>query len=261
MFKKGFTLAEVLITITILGVVAVLTIPALKTDIDKTSWAQGLKVNYYNIQQGFHRMLADQGVDSLGDTELADIVPMTLLYKPNSSSGSSSGGGDGEEEENENEATNEAILKEMSKYFSIQKMDIGVPEDHPIRKYSGAKYTSEISDSLKFYLENGSIMYIRFGRYSAGSNAQKYGTFGPTRMYIDVNGEKGPNTLGKDIFYIYRITDDGNLVLYGLGIDSNVRWDTASGVYACTDEAIKTNKSNGLTCGARVFEQGFKITY
>ena len=52
--KRGFTLAEVLITITILGVIAAVTLPGLRADIDRNTWASGLQTNISLLNTAFY---------------------------------------------------------------------------------------------------------------------------------------------------------------------------------------------------------------
>lgn len=57
--KKGFTLAETLMTLMILGVVASMTIPSLKRSSDRKELEAGFKKGYSAIAQGIMRMEAD----------------------------------------------------------------------------------------------------------------------------------------------------------------------------------------------------------
>ena len=50
--KKAFTLAEVLITITILGVIAAITLPVILSDINKNTWANSYKTNINVLNAG-----------------------------------------------------------------------------------------------------------------------------------------------------------------------------------------------------------------
>ena len=58
--RKGFTIAEVLITLTIIGVVATLTLPALKNNADKIAMEKQTLKTYSTLQD----MLARYGVDN-----------------------------------------------------------------------------------------------------------------------------------------------------------------------------------------------------
>ncbi len=62
---KGFTLAEVLITLTIIGVVARVTLPALMTNVSSQSTATSLSKAINTLSVGNERILSDTGSNSL----------------------------------------------------------------------------------------------------------------------------------------------------------------------------------------------------
>ena len=68
--KSAFTLAEVLITLGVIGVVASITLPTLIKEYNKHAWVNSLKQNYSLLNQGFRKMMADDGVEFIADTEV-----------------------------------------------------------------------------------------------------------------------------------------------------------------------------------------------
>ena len=70
--KRGFTLAEVLITLGIIGVVAAMTMPSLIANYQKKVLVTQLKKEINYIQNNIHKILADEEVDSLKDTDYLD---------------------------------------------------------------------------------------------------------------------------------------------------------------------------------------------
>ena len=64
--KKAFTLAEVLITLTIIGVVSAITIPNLKNKVDTYTYRSGLK-KAYSILKNAHRLSIADGVNFYDD--------------------------------------------------------------------------------------------------------------------------------------------------------------------------------------------------
>src|SRR5574344_429919 len=68
--RNAFTLAEVLIVLSIIGIVAEMTIPTLKAKIDKQVYVTQLKKFYTTQMDGWSRLLADEGVDQLEDTSV-----------------------------------------------------------------------------------------------------------------------------------------------------------------------------------------------
>ena len=55
MYKKGFTLAEVLITLGIIGVVAAMTLPTLIKNYQKQVWAISAKKSYAVVSNMFQK--------------------------------------------------------------------------------------------------------------------------------------------------------------------------------------------------------------
>ena len=66
----AFTLAEVLITLGIIGVVAALTLPNLVANYKKQVLATQLKAEVNIIENSFRKILANEGVDNLSNTPL-----------------------------------------------------------------------------------------------------------------------------------------------------------------------------------------------
>ena len=63
-------MAEVLITLGIIGVVAAITLPTLIQNYQKQVWVNQLKKVINSIENNNRKLLADEGVDSLDDTQL-----------------------------------------------------------------------------------------------------------------------------------------------------------------------------------------------
>ena len=73
--KAAFTLAEVLITLGIIGVVAALTMPSLIANYQKTQFETGVKKMASVVGQAVTKLMADEGVNTVNDT--------SLLYEQN----------------------------------------------------------------------------------------------------------------------------------------------------------------------------------
>ena len=240
----AFTLAEVLITLGIIGVVAAMTIPTLIKNYQKTVWVNQLKKSVSTIENGFKLMLADEGVDALRDTKLGHLYPYTIspdddLYEHN------------------------AILK---KYFKIgydlegsaSKVKPFVFDDNgkEYQKNLDSKGYGRCGDDtlLKINLVDGSTIGLEFSE--GFSNKNFHGEVG-----IDVNGDKkGPNQCGRDIF-VFMLLQNGNLVpmfgKYYANGDDEQYYKTSS------ESWVTCNPSNGvgMGCAARIIENGWKMDY
>jgi prepilin-type N-terminal cleavage/methylation domain-containing protein len=202
----GFTLAEVLITLGIIGVVSAMTIPALMNKCQKVVLANQAKKEYAMWTQVFKNILADNNTTSLSETELwgkMEVRGVSSNY--------------------DNPTTNNtAFWAELGKYVKISPSAKTDTEEY---------YTDDNRDLSEFwrknypiYLTNGTKLtayyfYKTPGRKTdavcskikelGGSMCSEIGY-----IAIDVNGNKGPNVVGRDIFTFY-LSDEG--VLYPFG--------------------------------------------
>ena len=173
-YKFGFTLAEVLITLGIIGVVAAMTIPNLIQNIkDKETYTK-LKATQ-SILTNAIRLAEDEYGDMSGWNVKIDY--------------------------SEDDA--KEIAKVLKQYLKIS-LDCGTNDVNgyctPAKRYiklNGADHGQYHNNKLyyKIALLNGSSVWWSSASQSSYKNYEKVATF-----FIDVNGPKLPNQMGRDLF-------------------------------------------------------------
>lgn len=270
--KKAFTLVEVLITLGIIGVVAALTIPALITKYQKLVWINGLKSAYSLFDNGFKRILASEGVEYLSDTSVfQSIGGEEWTYAANNKKAKRCY----HNLHNADSDNCNAFFINLGKYFKFVKI-----EDVPCqflddksnwiwylnspgnKDYNYAKYFC----GPKFVLSNGMIIFHARYRSNPLTN-MPHGIM--IDWNIDINGNKGPNTYGRDVYHL-NIFDDGSVVPTGskyYSLDSagdaiTRYWSTTeSATYNCISPNESSTESWGFGCAARIIENGWKMDY
>jgi prepilin-type N-terminal cleavage/methylation domain-containing protein len=210
MKKSGFTLAEVLITLAIIGVVAALTIPTVVKNYQKTQTVVKLKKAYSAIFQAYNNSQAENGAYETWDKGI-DI------------------------------GTEEYFNKYWKPYFKIEKtcstgVSCGYKNNSPWVKLDGIDTGYSINTSvigLSFITTDGVLYRIRVSNSSGASEA--------SNIIVDLNNSKGPNMLGKDTFFFER-TKNG-ILPYGYSesvsnINSSCSEETKSGFY-CAAKIMK----------------------
>jgi len=226
---KGFSLAEVLITMTLIGVIATLTLPALVTDIQRQ-------------QMGPAFMKA---IGSL-DTANALVTNERDLY--------SFGAGCGND------------YNTCFASFVAPKLVAASTDNVPTyRTFTGG---ADFAVSNAAYLAKGGFIYY-IGAAAQGDDTTEPGSepegddttteetaeTGYIDVFIDVNGTKGPNMLGKDLYHVVVDQAEGHVFAKGSNTDKSsvTKWTTtcpASGV-----------QDNGDSCAGAVFDNGGKVPY
>ncbi len=177
--KKGFTLAEVLITLAIIGVVAALTIPSVVKNYQKTQTISKLKKVYSSLSQAFNQSQAENGMYQTWET---GTYPGAYEY----------------------------FEKYWKPYLKVQKRctsysDCGYESNTPWKNIkNGAVGEVLISTNYRttFIMQDGTLinLYVAGGANSAPEST----------IYVDLNNSKEPNRYGRDLFVFYR-TEKGIL--------------------------------------------------
>ena len=206
--KIAFTLAEVLITLGIIGVVAAMTMPTLIQNHQKQTYVTGFKKGVSVIDNMFKKMQADEGVSSFWDTELSSQGNCYI---------------DGSETCEDWYGNPSVFERIIPKYIKTVKIcrgadcnvkyaysnNVTLDSNGDIQKVDYSNLTKDknigtvmrlapfyyITENaiLGFYTNDGAIYYITPG-----------GSFHGALNAIESNGEKGPNQLGRDLIgYVY----------------------------------------------------------
>jgi len=250
--NKGFTLAEVLITLGIIGVVAAMTIPTLIENNQKTQYVTGLKKAYTNFNQVLVQYSADNGC--VGD------LACTGLFQ----------GG--------NDAASAAAAEKLAPYFNIAKQcGIGVSGCFPAKvsyNFDGSGVRDDSWNTAtvgsKFITQDGIAFLIKsdstncgeiFSRGVTGDMKQYCGT-----IFVDVNGNKGPNNFGRDIFY-FNITNGRGPKLYPVGGQDDMimrPWndqDDNGTIDPPADWQCNGSIIDGWACAGRIMDEGWEMNY
>ncbi len=233
MIKKGFTLAEVLITLGIIGVVAALTAPALMQNVGTAKIGPTLAKVVSTIENANEQILHDEDA-----TDLSKIAE-----------------------------TSEEYCELLSKYISGSSYETE-NFDNSIFNPAVSLYDENINYGLNFPSNSRGFMFsdniyiiMRYGRQyfytKKGSFKEQF-----ANMYVDINGPKTkPNKLGKDIFQ-FIIDRSGQVIPVGstthAWLMNNDEYKYTSGRdSACNETYVGTGES----CAGSIFENNFKVIY
>lgn len=235
---RGFTLAEALLALAILGVVAAMTIPMLANSHQKQVCSASLSTAVSDIENAMSAMIMGEGADILTETE---------FYNSESVDGASAA---------------------LGKYFEIQKSQDSPSDFYGTSSVKGLDASQvELPEGNSYLSKKGALYIFKKSededKNMSDAEALAKGTNLSKKAYdlvIDVNGAKKPNTVGRDIFG-FAVGDDGHLYPYG-GEDyakysETGTWKDNEGAYSCTDG----NSVSGWGCTARLIEHVYKMDY
>ncbi len=266
MKKFGFTLAEVLITLGIIGVVAALTAPSLVLSSRNEANAARLAVNVSNLENAFSNAMIKENVETLSNLSwmtgndqaaLAGHLGQylqTMGHKNENVAVYYGGNFDNKPgEETTSKGTNGPYDINGNAYETGQIFSTA----EPILLKNGAAVfinnTTSGADQKQDYIKD---LIINNG----GSLLKRVAT-----VVIDINGTDQPNRLGRDIFVFY-LSDNGTLYPFG-GLDvalydENGNKDPAQQkLWTAHSGCTSSNMGYGDKCTARVIEEGYKMNY
>ena len=217
--KSGFTLAEVLITLGIIGVVAAMTLPSLVNNYKKQQVITSLQKTYSVLNQAF-RM-------SQAENESYEYWEEAYKMGPG-----------------------EYFDKYWKPYFKISRScnsykECGYPAYTPWLLANGQASTlAVVVPSLRttFFTPDGVLIAI--SAFTGSTDLDDGGAI-DNSIYVDVNGSKRPNQYGKDMFVFVR-TKKG-IMPYGYSKDED------------TIDEDCSSKGTGYRCAAKLAKDGWQM--
>ena len=233
--KKAFTLAEVLITLGIIGVVAAMTIPTLISNYQKKQWVAGLQKGYATMSNVAKRIMTDSDAQNLYHTEFGKAA---------------------------NDNDHDKMASVLKNYLKISKTCSSYNSEDsecfaPIYKtLNGEEIGRKNWQRLKIYSSDGMVFYFRGSHYTYTSGLDKeYES--PLEIEIDVNGDSGPNQHGRDLFTLLLYENGSLLFSGGQWTDQHFDWSNPSG--GC--DPTGNYYYSGDYCGLRVLQEGWRMDY
>lgn len=245
---KAFTLAEVLITLGIIGVVAALTIPTVLSNYQKQQYITGLKKAYSTFNEVLAKIAADKGC--LNDLKCTGIFDTTT--------------------------TQQSLGDELVKYFNVAKncetSDNSCFSTNINWFYDGktgsmpwlpSNYSFITADGIAFLISNFQtncdVEPNEWSNYITNNMTQVCAS-----LYVDVNGpQKGPNFGGRDVFLFYISNGKGALLYPSGGADCATASTDGPWQDISTKDYISCDPTNtdGQGCAGRIVEEGWEMNY
>jgi len=221
--RRAFTLAEVLITLGIIGVVAALTMPSIIEKHQKRVTAAQLKKSYSLLNQALQRSIAENGDVSTWDYE--------NIYASNIG----------------------------EKYFLPYMHVVGKKFKYEARNSSDTYRFDYTNNNYAYPLADGTV--ISFANFFPGNGydwSMNYALY----LIIDVNGKKGPNRAGRDVFSFTLPTERSNAKnrkLNTIQPDYYYVDNVKTAAHSCTPKGVSTYAYTGRGCTLWIMQDGWEI--
>lgn len=227
MKKFGFTLAEVLITLGIVGVVAALTAPALVKNSGQAKIGPSL-MRFVNTWEVACQQL-------MNDEDLSRLNSLGTFTDQNPK-----------------------LLSHLSKYMIMTPLPAADANAYRYYPPDGSGNGSKIQfPNQSYQLKDGSIIWAQFQNLASDDIREMAGI--KTMMgaiMIDINGLKGNNRTGKEVF-MFDVADSGKLIPYG----SNMFKALYNGTFVNQCSLTTKKGYDGLACTGKIADNGWKADY
>ena len=237
--RYAFTLAEVLITLGIIGVVAALTLPSLITKIQNKGYVEGLNKTYSVLQNVTDLIVSEEGPPSNW------ILNARII---------------GSHQPNKTVAQYYVDRMKVAKYCGFLQNEYRdescvITNDNYDLKGDKATYTLGAGFLYDFtypiLLQDGSSVALKFRSNTDGGY---FWGFPDITFIVDVNGKKKPNKVGRDIFFLYLNKDSSKIYPFIKEVFDNTSNNAERYIDDCKPGGT------GYSCAYRVITEG-KMNY
>lgn len=250
---NAFTLAEVLLTLMIIGVIAVLTIPPFINAYNNIIYVSALKKTYSELQNILN--LAEALGDPVYSWEYSTFTTMDYGY-----------------------SISDGVYAHLKNVGKIEKCTLRTCPRNPaynngnIKDLNGNDVWDQFSQSAGFFMPSGARVYVQHNdqkgapcQYNTVPKSQSWKNgWGASCAYvnIDINGLKKPNQIGRDIFS-FILFRNGDLIPVGGYLTLEQIKSTGGGWGNCCHKDCG-NGSKDIrynACAARIMKEGWKMNY
>ncbi len=257
----GFTLAEVLITLAIIGVVAAFTIPAVVKNYQKHVMETRLKKTYSQMLQAFNTAQVQngdpqhweivQGVHGSSDFATKYLFPYLKVVK---NCGTSSTGAD---------CNYKYRYKDETSWIT--------PDSRYTRFFlKDGTFIAMFTSKSSYYSYKNGLVYLTSSAQIPASVLQANfpgyvyagtGVSNNANFLIDINGSKGPNVNGRDVFW-FTFYGAGNSHTTSEGV-TTMNANNGKIVPQCSTNTMEDNKAacneSGGCCADVIMANGWKV--
>ncbi len=214
--KKAFTLAEVLVTLGIIGVVSAMTVPTLMQNYQRQSYVTQLHKVYNEFAQALTQYQTDRNAVNLTEAGLNSQANLNSF---------------------------------ITSYFRVvqtcsNSLTPCFLEQTSYKALNGTALPAHYTVTNAYVLASGASV-----RFLYAKEGEKVGN-----IMVDINGQKGPNILGRDLFTI--------------GVYNNGIMDENGTSAPLTEDARNTLYNNGCSTGAtawgcfgKILNDNWEMTY
>lgn len=213
MKKQGFTLAEVLVTLIIIGVIASITVPSLKRGTEEQANVAAVKKAYATISSATRILRTEQGPTKMWDLSAESVAAM---YRTKMN----------------------AMDNDTAAYPTTYLNGQQYKNDNMFLK-TAATPDEEAPPATSFMTADGALYYVQSTDPSCTTNNPTWS--GCINLGVDINGSKGPNRVGVDIFGFYVTPKE--VFPEGAGLEKTATDCISSGLgWSCTSKIIQDGK-------------------
>ncbi len=234
--KKGFTLAEVLVSMAIVGIVAALVMPALYNNSKKSAMGASLASSVELLQNGMKNIFTE----TTSRSDSGSIETLSAIRK-------SDIGLDGD-----TYITDDNAFYDLTRgLLGIEDSDYGI---NNIKTYNNAAPSETLTEGLTAYKFKKSPAVVLFHNVSIANIATAADDDIIAKVIIDANGAEQPNKFGEDVF-LFGLTNRG--ILIPAGSEKYHDFDNTVATGACSTGSV----GDGTACAARVMADKWEIKY
>lgn len=194
MKTKAFTLAEVLITLMVIGILAMVTIPSILQSWEEQATVAKLKNTYSILQQAYQMTTIENGPPNTWGLSTTNPIGNMKRYL------------------------------NYAKDCAGNTGDCVYSKNYKLSNNTEDTYSYYMHDANKLMLHDGVVIAPLMVSANCVSSVKVDGNLSCSYLYVDVNGSKSPNEWGVDLF-VFSLTKAGILPWGGNSPDTSYKHD------------------------------------